>query len=172
MKRLCCLFLTGILALGANLNLAVLAQNITGNNLLSSSYTNRPGLNLADNIITPDSRPILKELVIQAGLLSTLSGTADDTFFAPTEEALKEIQYDSSEKLRVILLNHVVSGTYKLNDLQDGMTLTTLAGETITIFRKKDQVLINGVPVVMGNNKAKNGMMHNIGDILKPKSLE
>ena len=55
MKRLCCLLLTGILALGANLNLAVL---VTGNNLLSSSYTNRPGLNLADNIITPDSRPI------------------------------------------------------------------------------------------------------------------
>lgn len=172
MKRLSCLFFTGMLAFTVSFKPGILAQNIPGTNVVSRASGNTSTLNLADNVISSDSRPILKELFVQAGLLSTLSGNNTYTFFAPTEKALKEIQFDSSEKLRVILLNHVVAGTYKLDDLQDGMKLQTLANETITIFRNKEEILVNGIPVVNGNDVSKNGIMHNIGDVLKPKYAE
>lgn len=164
-------FFIGMLVLAFCRLEGVFAQQGTPSNLISSAYTSRPSKNLADIIALASNRPVLTELVMQAGVLSTLSTQSAYTFFAPTEEALKEIEYENSEKLRIIMLHHIVPGKYKLTDLKDGAKLQTLAGETITIFRKKEEILINGIPIIRGNENAKNGVMHTIGDVLKPKNL-
>ncbi|PSR55316.1 hypothetical protein AHMF7605_18295 [Adhaeribacter arboris] len=148
----------------------VLAQLLsTSSSLFVNNQTN---ITLADAIALSSERPILLELTFQADVLTTLSEKEVYTFFAPSEEALQELQYENAQKLRAILLHHIVPGKYLLTDLKDSLTLPTLAGDSLTVFRKKREVLVDSVPVNRTNEMAKNGVIHSIADILQPKNLE
>ncbi len=149
----------------------VWAQPLSNN---SSLFAGDPiNLTIADVISLSSERPSLLELTFQAGVLPALTENQLYTFFAPTEEALKELQYENAQKLKAILLHHIVLGKYALADLKDGIKLPTLAGDSLTVFRKKREILVDRVPVVNRNNEvAKNGVIHTIGDILQPINLE
>ncbi|RDC65656.1 fasciclin domain-containing protein [Adhaeribacter pallidiroseus] len=126
----------------------------------------------ADIISLSNERPVLRELIIQSGILATLSSDKPYTFFAPTEAALKELQYESAEKLQPIMQHHIVLGRYALIDLKDGAVLPTLAGDSITVFRKFNAVSINSIPISGSHETTKNIVVHTIDDVLKPKKLD
>ncbi|QMU31091.1 fasciclin domain-containing protein [Adhaeribacter radiodurans] len=149
----------------------ILAQPLL--NSKSLLVSNQTSITIADVIALSSERPILLELTFQSGVLTPLSENNLYTFFAPTEEALQELQYENAQKLRAILLHHIVPGRYKLADLKDGIKLLTLAGDSLTIFRKKREVLVDSIPVVSRDNEiAKNGIIYTISDILHPNNLE
>ena len=125
-----------------------------------------------DIISLSNERPILRELIIQSGILATLSGDKSYTFFAPTEAALKELQYESAEKLLPIMQHHFVPGRYAFKDLKDGAVLPTLAGDSITVFRKFNAVSINSIPIGGSHETNKNIVVHTMEDVLKPKKLD
>ncbi len=126
----------------------------------------------ADIISLSSERPILRELIIQSGILATLSGDKSYTFFAPTEAALKELQYESAEKLQPIMQHHMVLGRYAFKDLKDGAVLPTLAGDSITVFLKFNAVSINSIPISSSHENTKNIVVHTMEDVLKPNKLE
>ncbi|QNF32662.1 fasciclin domain-containing protein [Adhaeribacter swui] len=119
-----------------------------------------------------NQRPLLRELLIQSGILTTLSNDKPYTFFAPTEAALQEIQYESAEKLQTIMQHHIVPGRYPLQNLKDGALLPTLAGDSVMVFRKFQAAAINSIRVNGSYETANHIVVHTIEDILKPKKLE
>ncbi|KAA9339989.1 fasciclin domain-containing protein [Adhaeribacter soli] len=42
----------------------------------------------------------------------------------------------------------------------------TLGGKEVTVFRKGNQVLINGVKITQADNVARNGVMHTVNNWL------
>jgi uncharacterized surface protein with fasciclin (FAS1) repeats len=115
----------------------------------------------------------LAGMVVDAGLVDTLR-TGEFTVFAPTNDAFRKLPLDvlhsvqdDETTLATVLTYHVVPGTLMLADLQDG-PLATVAGIDLTVSHQGDTVLINGVPIVAGDVKATNGVIHVMGDVLVP----
>ncbi|MDQ4141488.1 MAG: fasciclin domain-containing protein [Bacteroidota bacterium] len=169
MKRCACALAICLLLLCSSGSL-IFAQQLPNSNPIFIS--NQTKITIADIIALSRERPILLELTFQSGILSTLSENELYTFFAPTEEALKELQYENAQNLSAIMLHHIVPGKYMLADLKDGIKLPTLAGDSLTVYRKRREILVDSVPVSRNVEIARNGVIHTIGDILKPINLE
>jgi uncharacterized surface protein with fasciclin (FAS1) repeats len=122
---------------------------------------------------------VLVEAVVRAGLVDTLSSAGPFTVFAPTNAAwTKRINdqdiavLDDLDKLKKILLYHTVADTYTAADITDGLTLTTVQGETIELSTNGDAVLINGNVRITGTDiLASNGVIHTIDVVLFPSQL-
>ena len=112
-------------------------------------------------------RPLLADLLTKAGLAPMLSADAPVTLLAPPEAELESIRQEQPERLRAILSNHILSGTYKEGDLKDGATLKTVGGTGITICRKTDHTLVNGVRIQQPDQQLKNGMLHGISGLIQ-----
>ena len=109
-----------------------------------------------------DSRPLLKEILMQAGLSGVLMDKGPYTFFAPSDVALQQYKNADPGKLKDVLMSHVVSGQLMPEDFKDGSKLTTLSGKEISVIRKKNQLLLNGVRLTSTGPTAKNGVLHQV----------
>ncbi len=113
-----------------------------------------------------------------ADLVETLKGKGPFTVFAPTDEAFAKLpagtvedllKPENKEKLKAILLYHVVSGKVKAKDVAklNGKTATTVQGGTVAIDTTSG-VKVNTATVVKADVKAKNGIIHVIDTVLIP----
>jgi len=110
----------------------------------------------------------------------TLGTKGDYTVFAPTDEAFGKLPAETltklmlpenKEKLRTLLLYHVVAGRVLAADLQDG-DVKTMSGEKVKIDIDKKEIEIDGEKVFSADVTASNGVTHSIGKVLVPESLE
>ncbi len=116
-----------------------------------------------------------------AGLVHALQGdeTTDKlTVFAPLNSAFPKVPevaleavYADSDALTAVLTYHVVPGEYTSDTLEDGMKLTTLQGEELTITKDGDTISVNGNEVVAADVPATNGVIFVMGDVLVPPSI-
>lgn len=115
----------------------------------------------------------------QAKLEESLS---HDTFtlFAPTDEAFAKLppetlddllKPENEDKLKALLLNHVVKGKVASGDASaDAKALETLGGGKLPIARSADgKVTIGTAKVVAADVEATNGVIHGIDAVLLPK---
>jgi uncharacterized surface protein with fasciclin (FAS1) repeats len=116
----------------------------------------------------------LLSLLGGADLVDTLSkanGEGGYTVLAPTDAAFDALPDDfdpTPEEIKQVLLYHVVSGTFKAEDLTNGQVVRTLNGQDLTIGTG-DGVTINGdVDVTSADNMASNGVVHIIDSVLVP----
>ncbi len=114
------------------------------------------------------------------GLDATLGGSDQFTLFAPTDEAFGKLPAETLtklmlsgnvEKLRMLLLYHVVAGKVLAADLMDG-DVKTVNGEKLNVDVSPDKVEVNGAKVYSADVIATNGVVHSIGQVLVPKSLD
>lgn len=110
----------------------------------------------------------------------TLGDKGEYTIFAPTDEAFgklppevltKLMLPENKEKLRSLLLYHVIAGKLLAADLKDG-DVKTMNGEKVEVDVETDKVEIDESKVFSADVGATNGVMHSIGTVLVPKSLE
>jgi uncharacterized surface protein with fasciclin (FAS1) repeats len=122
----------------------------------------------------------LTKALVAAELDVTLGGEGEYTIFAPTDEAFGKLPADvlaklllpeNKEKLRSLLLYHVVPGKVLSTDLRDG-DAKTMNGEKIKVDVSDDKIEIEGNKVFSADVLATNGVMHTIGKVMVPKSLE
>lgn len=115
-----------------------------------------------------------------AELDATLGGKDMFTVFAPTDEAFgklpegaldKLLLPENKEKLRMLLLYHVVAGKVLAADLASG-EVKTVNGEKLEIEVSSDKIEVEGKKVFSADVPATNGTMHSIGEVLVPKSLD
>ena len=110
----------------------------------------------------------------EAGLVDALKGKGPLTVFAPTDEAFAKIPEDTlkavladKEKLRKILLAHVVSGkAVKAADV------VKLNGEKVNGFEVKAEggkVTLGRANVIKADVTASNGVIHVIDTVLLPE---
>jgi uncharacterized surface protein with fasciclin (FAS1) repeats len=116
-----------------------------------------------------------------AGLDVTLADSKGVfTIFAPTDEAFDKLPAgtlgklllpQNKEKLRSLLLFHVVAGKMLAADLKSG-DVTTVNGEKVKIDVDGDKIEVGDTQVFSADVPASNGVMHSIGEVLVPKSLD
>jgi uncharacterized surface protein with fasciclin (FAS1) repeats len=115
-----------------------------------------------------------------AELDMTLGNKGEFTIFAPTDEAFgklppetltKLMLPENKEKLRSLLLYHVIAGRMLASDLKDG-DVKTMNGEKVKIDADGEKIELDGSKVFSADVVADNGVMHTIGKVLVPKSLE
>ncbi len=104
-----------------------------------------------------------------ADLVNTLKGAGPYTVFAPTDAAfakLPKAEIESllkdKEKLKGILLFHVLPGSYPssaVNKMHDGDKVKTVSGKEFTLGLKNNVVTVNGAVVSKTDIQASNGVI-------------
>jgi uncharacterized surface protein with fasciclin (FAS1) repeats len=119
----------------------------------------------------------LVSLVNSAGLASTLS-SGSYTVFAPTNAAFAKVPKatldalaQDKEKLKAVLLYHVVRGRVPASKVVKLTSAKTLNGASVRISVRRDKVYLNGsTRVTKTNVRASNGIIHVINRVLLPPS--
>jgi len=146
-------------------------------------------IHVIDEVIMPKSDSIL-DIASSAGsfntlaaaleatdLIDALSGDGPFTVFAPTDEAFDKLpegtvesllKPENLDKLRSILLYHVVEGRVYSDDAIEARKAKTLEGSKITIKESKGSVMINKATVKTANIDASNGVIHVIDTVILP----
>ena len=113
-----------------------------------------------------------------ADLIETLKGEGPFTVFAPTDDAFATLNQtwltallDDITNLTKVLTYHVISGKLMSTDLQ-AMEYMTLEGTNITIAIDGNNVTINEVDITTADVECSNGVIHIIGEVLLPESVE
>jgi transforming growth factor-beta-induced protein len=108
-----------------------------------------------------------------AGLVETLSGPGPFTVFAPNNAAFAKLPagtlnglLQDTNKLRQVLLYHVVSGRVRSTDLRAGK-VATLQGAAATVDLSSG-VKINDATVIAADVEASNGVIHVIDTVILP----
>jgi uncharacterized surface protein with fasciclin (FAS1) repeats len=112
-----------------------------------------------------------------AGLVDTLQSDGPFTVFAPTDEAFAKlpegmVEYllGNPDKLKQVLLYHVVPGKVMASDVVGLSSATTAEGSDVTIAVKGDVVMINNAKVVKTDVMASNGVIHVIDSVIVPSA--
>ncbi|MES2475122.1 MAG: fasciclin domain-containing protein [Verrucomicrobiota bacterium] len=138
-----------------------------------------PG-SLSDTIRDSVTFAILAQALKASELDITLGQKGTFTIFAPTDEAFgklpagtvdKLLLPENKEKLRSLLLFHVVPGKVMAADLKEGQ-VKTMNGEKVEIEVDASEIEVGDTKVFSADVLATNGVMHSVGEVLVPKSLD
>jgi uncharacterized surface protein with fasciclin (FAS1) repeats len=111
-------------------------------------------------------------------LVDTLKGKGPFTVFAPTDEAFAKLpagaldnllKPENKEKLKAVLLYHVVSGKVPAAKVMKMKSAKTVNGQEVTIMANDGKVMVNDATVVKADVMASNGVIHVIDTVLMPK---
>ena len=143
-----------------------------------SKFLDTDQKNILEVAIATKSLSVLVNAVKAASLDKELSGPGPITVFAPTDDAfnklskeeLDELLYDKN-KLRKVLLTHVVPKVYNSKDIPNGPTiLNTDANAIITLTKDEAGVKITyravNAKVTKPDVVASNGIIHVIDSVL------
>lgn len=139
------------------------------------------GLNVVETAAANGKFTTLITAAQAAGLAETLSTKGPITVFAPTDEAFKKLPKETlaelltpagKEKLKAILLYHVVEGSVPAAEAKKLTEATTLNGAKLAIKVDGGNVKINDATVTSADIKAKNGIIHAIDTVLLPPATE
>jgi len=112
-----------------------------------------------------------------AGLVDALSGEKSLTVFAPTDEAFGKLpkgtvesllKPENKEKLKAILLYHVVDGRVYSEDAVKAKSAATLQGGKVEITVKDGAAYVNGAKILATDVDAGNGVIHIIDSVILP----
>ena len=134
-------------------------------------------MNIVETAVANGSFNTLVAAVKAAGLVETLSGTGPFTVFAPVDAAFDAlpagtvdtlVKHENKAQLTGILTYHVVAGKVMSSDLTDGMTATTVNGQTVTFKLTGGKVMVNNAEVIIADVDTDNGVVHAINAVLMP----
>jgi len=112
-----------------------------------------------------------------AGLVETLKGEGPFTILDPTDEAFEKLpkgtvetllKEENRDKLKQILLYHVVSGNVKSTDVVKLKDAATAMGEKVMIKVDGQNVMFNESKLVKADIACSNGVIHVIDTVLIP----
>jgi uncharacterized surface protein with fasciclin (FAS1) repeats len=133
---------------------------------------------IVDTAVAAGSFKTLATALQAAGLVETLKGKGPYTVFAPTDEAFAKLpagtvetllKPENKEKLKAILLYHVVAGKVTAAQAMKLSSAKTVGGQNLTISTQDGSVMINDAKVVKADVIASNGVIHVIDTVLLPK---
>merc|ERR1712063_54822 len=124
-------------------------------------------------VLTADSRfSTLATAATAAGLIPTLQSTGPFTLFAPTDAAFRALPAGAldglianPEKLKAVLLGHVVSGKVLSTDLQTG-DVPLVGGGVARAVVSNAGVSISKAQVIQADIAASNGIIHVIDTVI------
>ena len=130
---------------------------------------------IVDTAVAAGSFKTLVAAVKAAGLVDTLKGPGPFTVFAPTDAAFAKLPpgaldglLKDPEKLKAVLLYHVVSGDVMAAQVVKMTSAKTVGGADVTISVMGGKVKVNNAHVVKTDIKCTNGVIHVIDTVLIP----
>jgi uncharacterized surface protein with fasciclin (FAS1) repeats len=140
----------------------------------ASATTRQP--NIVKTAAAAGQFKTLLALAEQAGLASTLEGKGPFTVFAPTDAAFAKVPKSTlaalahdRDKLRAVLLYHVLKGKITAAKLIKLHSVRTLNGQSLRVRVTNGVVTVGGARVVKANITASNGVIHVINQVLIPR---
>ena len=112
-------------------------------------------------------------------LADTLKGKGPFTVFAPTDDAFSKLpagtvesllKPENKDKLRAILLYHVVSGDVMAAQVVKLSSAKTVNGQDLKISVNNGTVMVNDATIVKADVVASNGVIHVIDTVLLPNN--
>lgn len=146
-------------------------------------------IHVIDTVIMPATSDLVKTAVDAgqfktlaaaleaAGLVSTLQGEGPFTVFAPTDAAFAKLpagtvesllKPENREKLKSILLYHVVPGRVYAADALAAKSAKTAQGSPVEIAIKNGKAMVNNAGLVKTDLDASNGVIHVIDTVIMP----
>jgi uncharacterized surface protein with fasciclin (FAS1) repeats len=135
------------------------------------------GKDIVDTAVAAGSFNTLAAALKAAGLVDALKGAGPFTVFAPTDAAFAKLpagtlddllKPENKEKLKGILLYHVVSGKIMAADIKAAAQPKTLQGATLDVKAAGGGVTVNGAKVTGADVAASNGVIHVIDAVVLP----
>ncbi len=134
---------------------------------------------IMDTAVATGSFTTLAKALEGAGLIDALKGDGPFTVFAPTDAAFAKLpagtvasllKPENKEKLKAILLYHVVSGKVTAGDVMklNGRLVKTLQGGMVKVSTKYG-VRVDNANVTQTDIECSNGVIHVIDTVLMPK---
>lgn len=179
---------------GQSVNIKVMDGKVKLNdaNVVTTDIKCKNGvIHVIDSVILPPQRPDIVDTAVKAGkfntlvaavkaagLVETLKGEGPFTVFAPTDEAFAKIpkealadllKPENKGKLTSILTYHVVSGSYKAEDVVEMTSTATVNGQKAKIKVSNGKVMIDGAQVIKTDIECGNGVIHVIDAVIMPK---
>ena len=131
---------------------------------------------IVDTAVEAGSFTTLAKALQTAGLIDTLKGAGPFTVFAPTDEAFAKLPagtieslLNNPEKLRQILLYHVVPGRVLAKDVVKIKSAKTAQGSSITVTATGPGVMVDNAKVLKTDIITSNGVIHVIDSVILPK---
>jgi uncharacterized surface protein with fasciclin (FAS1) repeats len=135
-----------------------------------------PAADIVDTAVSAGNFNTLVTAVKAAGLVDTLKGEGPFTVFAPTDEAFAKLPagtveslLENPEKLKQVLLYHVVPGKVTAADVVKLKSATTAQGSAAKISVKSGKVMVDQANVVKTDIMTDNGVIHVIDSVILPK---
>lgn len=157
-----------------------LAPNVNASSVSMPDSDEASAADIVDTAVAAGSFTTLAKALEAAGLIDALKGDGPFTVFAPTDAAFAKLpagtiesllKPENKEKLKAILLYHVVSGKVTATDVMklNGQSVKTLQGGMFKV-NTKHGVRVDNAKVTQTNIKASNGVIHVIDTVLLPQS--
>jgi uncharacterized surface protein with fasciclin (FAS1) repeats len=133
---------------------------------------------IVDTAVAAGTFNTLATALQAAGLADTLKGKGPFAVFAPTDEAFSKLpagtvesllKPENKEKLKAILLYHVVSGDVTAAQVVKMSSAKTVNGQNLKLTVDDRTVMVNDAKVVKADVLASNGVIHVIDTVLLPK---
>ncbi len=133
---------------------------------------------IVDTAVAAGQFTTLAKALQAAGLVDTLKGKGPFTVFAPTDDAFAKLpsgalddllKPENKEKLKAVLLYHVVAGKVPAAKVMKMKSAKTVNGQEVTISTSGGKVMVNDATVVKADVMASNGVIHVIDTVLMPK---
>lgn len=153
----------------------LLAITFTGVAQAGGNYKKDSKANVVKALKAHGKFSTLVTAVKTAGLVETLKGPGPFTVFAPDNAAfaklppgaLDELLKDK-EKLKSVLLFHVVSGNLTPEDMERAKTLTTVGGEKLPVTVHGGVHFVGHARILSRPIKTGNGYVYTITEVLMP----
>jgi len=129
---------------------------------------------IAELAVAAEGLTTLVAALKAADLVGALSGEGPFTVLAPTDDAFNDLPEGTleslladTEKLKTVLLSHVIEGTVLADTVVTLNSATTLSGQTLAISTANG-VEIGGAGVLKTDIMASNGVIHLIDKVITP----
>lgn len=130
---------------------------------------------IVDTAVAAGSFTTLAKALAAAGLVDTLKGAGPFTVFAPTDEAFAKLPagtleslLQDTDKLKSVLLYHVVPGRVMAKDVVKLKSAKSAEGSLIKVRAAGGQVKVDDANVVKTDILASNGVIHVIDSVILP----
>jgi len=118
--------------------------------------------------------------MLQAGgVTETLRESGPYTAFFPTDEAFSVFPSEmldaianDRERLRGLILYHVVRGKLTMRELSRLEAIVTLQGDYLDIEGPPEGIQVNGATIIQPDVECTNGIYHVIDSVLLPRAIE
>lgn len=111
-------------------------------------------------------------MINEAEMAEILDGPGPYTVFAPTDSAFNSLP-DSFHKLEPdqtkltdIVANHIVTGNYKSDDLDQVDEIVTMANQNLSAEKHNEGLIIGSARIVEADIECTNGILHIVDVVL------